>query len=362
MVRTISTMGVNKVIETPIQCWSSDWKIDALGNKGDIWETETEEIGKKLSEFNSDALWLRQNIRYQCVSPQGLGMELRGMIPLTAKMKEVPADRLGNLKETGACTLGKMKIPPYQVKWVDVSVPEEGQMDVLISETRQERRTAAQVVPVVRESCLNGPRLERVHLLKEKRGEVSRAVPLILMVVLYCIGSRINTSIVERETGIQKVETEKTSDARDREESLNDQSYGWIDEGMREDISSPWNFYVKTVMDNTGEIEWSAGCGYLGGIQQVLGIVRWLILTRSMEYYPGGIPMPGKVTRELTMRTYYWKEIRITLEYVFLITESYFITLKYIQMVKSPEDLNFWWLRKIKERIKEKSIKVQSRR
>ena len=94
-------------------------------------------------ELNLGAKWLQKNNLSLHFSPKGARIEkaLGGTVPLVSRIMEKDealTENLEDLEEIAVCTVEEVKIPPYEVRWVSVSVPGEG----------QNQETAAHIVPV----------------------------------------------------------------------------------------------------------------------------------------------------------------------------------------------------------------------
>ena len=134
-------------------------------------------------ELNLGARWLQQNNLSLHFSPKGARIEkkLGGTVPLVSTIMEsgeVLGENLEDLEEVAVCTVEEVKVPPYEVRWVSISVLGEGQ--------RQE--TAAHIVPVAPAPQLGCP-------LKEGRGAVLLA-NVCAEAIQTAAGSRIGTSTV----------------------------------------------------------------------------------------------------------------------------------------------------------------------
>ena len=117
-----------------------------------------------LQELNLGAKWLQQNNLSLHFSPRGARIEkaLGGTVPLVSTIMEKDEAITENLEEIAVCTVEEVKIPPYEVRWVAVSVLGEG----------QNQETAAHIVPVDPAPQLGCQVLEGVYPLKEGRGAV----------------------------------------------------------------------------------------------------------------------------------------------------------------------------------------------
>ena len=279
-------------------------------------------------ELNLGARWLQQNSLSLHFSPKGARIEkkLGGTVPLVSTIMEtgeVLRENLEDLEEVAVCTVEEVKVPPYEVRWVSISVPGE--------EQRQE--TAAHIVPVAPAPQLGCQVLEGVYPLKKGRGavllanvcaeaiqiaarsrigtstvgparlaeiqegkageardiweheklednEILAADPTTLnemrvmiheFVDVFSVSTASNgftdkaTFRVELRPGVQPVRQKVRLLNTDQRKSLQKQLKVWTDEGVIEQTSSPWASPLVPVMKKTGDIRWAVDYRALNG-------------------------------------------------------------------------------------------------
>ena len=275
-------------------------------------------------ELNLGAKWLQQNNLSLHFSPTGARVEklIGGTVPLVSTIMEKDETPAGRPEEIAVCTVEEVKIPSYAVRWVAVSVPEEG----------QSQETAAHIVPVDPAPQLGCRVLEGIYPLKEGRsavllangssetihipmgerigtntgpvsiaeiqeGKVSEAQDIweqlkledneilaadpeafnevrtmireyvdVFSVPAASIGCTDKATFrVELKPGTQPVRQKVRPLNPDQRKSLQEQLKVWTDEGVIERTSSPWASPLVPVMKKTGDIRWAVDYRALNG-------------------------------------------------------------------------------------------------